>query len=97
MGGGAADSEGALDRSRGITQRGGKYWKAVESAEESAEREDKKRKRLQMRSTHWGGKKKAKEAGKREVDEAVWRKTVALCLMGVNIIDIKHQLDAWRL
>lgn len=42
-------------------------------------------------------KKKGERSWKREADEAVWRKTVTLCLMGVNIIDIKHQLDAWRL
>lgn len=44
-----------------------------------------------------GWKKKGERSWKIEVDEAVWRKTVTLCLMGVNIIDIKHQLNAWRL
>lgn len=64
MGGGCADKRGALDRSRGITQRGEKkIGKAVGSAAESAEREDEERQRLKMRSTHWLGKKK-KQAGR---------------------------------
>lgn len=63
MGGGSADVEGALDRSRGIRRWG---WKNRNAVGLSAEREGEMRNCLKMRSAHWvggGGQKKLEKGG----------------------------------